>query len=550
VSSMARAPGETQEIAGIVFSKDRPLQLDGMLRSLRLNCEDLDLSTIHVLYTTSNPFFAAQYHVLASEHPDIEFVREASFKPDLIRLVEGSSYVFFLVDDTLVVRPMSLDRTIQVLRDDPACLGFSFRLGRNTTRCYMLDRPQRLPEFDGRPSGVLTFDWTKAEFDFGYPIEVSSSIYRSSDLLQLLVHLDYHNPNTLESVLAAQASSFRDTRPRLACYETSVAFSVPANTVQTAWRNRVGRDPGLSSESLGQAFARGSRLNLERYQGTVAIACHQEIAFEFETGVDVPAVSVVIPCYGQADYLPEAVASVLGQTFTDWELVIVDDGSPDDTAAVASGLIEANPGRRIVLVRQANGGLSSARNAGVSASSGSYVLPLDADDKLDPRMLDETIKVIRSDPSIGYVYTDAIHFDQDTARVVEAEDYDSRSLVEHNQPNYCSLYPRSLWEDVGGYRQIMRIGYEDWDFWLSCLERGHLGRRLPMPLFWYRVRPGTMFSVALAHDRELRAVLKENHPSLFGRRSRLGRLARRAARFPTKTGGRLRRLVAKQTRLS
>src|SRR5262245_60439055 len=91
-------------------------------------------------------------------------------------------------------------------------------------------------------------------------------------------------------------------------------------------------------------------------------------------------VTIVIPCYNQARYLPETVASVVGQTFDRWEAVIVDDGSSDDTSAVARGLIERYPGRRISLISQANQGLGASRNIGIAATYAPYVLPLDADD--------------------------------------------------------------------------------------------------------------------------------------------------------------------------
>src|SRR4051812_15947600 len=109
-----------------------------------------------------------------------------------------------------------------------------------------------------------------------------------------------------------------------------------------------------------------------------------------------PLVSVIVPCFGQAHYLPEAVGSVLAQTFTDWECIIVDDGSPDDTAAVAARLAAGDD--RIKIVRQENRGLPGARNAGIRAARGRYILPLDADDRLEPTMLEKTVAVLQSDP--------------------------------------------------------------------------------------------------------------------------------------------------------
>ena len=154
----------------VIVSKDLPLQLDATIRSLRSNCDDIASAYILVLYVASTPAFAAGYRVLTNEHPGVEFLRESDFKVELIRLIEGTSHVMFLVDDTLFVGSLSLAQAIKVLDDDPACLGFSFRLGRNTTYCYTLDKYQRLPAFEELSSGVLTFDWTDAEHDFGYPL--------------------------------------------------------------------------------------------------------------------------------------------------------------------------------------------------------------------------------------------------------------------------------------------------------------------------------------------------------------------------------------------
>ncbi len=523
--------------ACIVFSKDRPLQLDATLRSLKLSCGDLRLSTIRVLYTTSGPRFATQYRVLAIEHGDVEFVREARFKPDLVGLVQDSAHVIFVVDDTLFVGPLSLARTIQVIDEDPTCLGFSYRLGRNTTYCYSLDQPQRVPALEELDSDLLTFDWTDEEFDFGYPLEVSSSLYRTADVLPLLRELDYKNPNTLESALAQRAASFRDTHPRLACYGRSVAFSVPANLVQTAWKNRIDSNPALTAEALADAYARGQRLDVERYRGFVANACHQELDFVYTRSPDVPTVSVITRCYAQAQYLPDAVASVVAQSFDDWELIIVDDGSPDDTAQVAEHLIDRHPGHRIRLLRGPNRGLSGALNTGIEAALGRYILPLDADDMIGPSMLERTVAVLENEPTVAIVYTDVQQFGEGH-KLIEIGSFNPHWLPEANQFGYCSLYRREVWDAVGGYNLNMTFGYEDWDFWVGCVERGYRARRTPGPLFLYRIRSVSMLANALRHDSELRRQLRLNHPDTY-------RPTRRASRWiralPLRLASRIRR---------
>ncbi|HYN69035.1 MAG TPA: glycosyltransferase family A protein [Candidatus Eisenbacteria bacterium] len=243
-------------------------------------------------------------------------------------------------------------------------------------------------------------------------------------------------------------------------------------------------------------------------------------------GVAPPAVSVVIPCYGQAEYLGEAVESVVGQTYPDWEIVIVDDGSPDATAAVAHQLIARHPDRPIRLVRQANQGLPSARNSGIAASTGRYVLPLDADDVLLPEMLQKTVDVLDSDPGVAIAYTDYFRFGADS-RQVRTGPWSLDALAFSCQLSGATLFRRDVWTTVGGYDAAMRGGYEDWDFWIGAAERGFVGRRIPEALFGYRIKPSSMVLDAIANDAQLRRQIARNHPGTYTPARRLRHWMRR-----------------------
>jgi glycosyltransferase involved in cell wall biosynthesis len=241
-----------------------------------------------------------------------------------------------------------------------------------------------------------------------------------------------------------------------------------------------------------------------------------------------PAVSVVIPCYRQAEYLAEAVESVVGQTYRDWEIVIVDDGSPDDTAAVAEGLIAGHPDRRIRLVRQPNAGLAAARNAGIAASTGRYILPLDADDVLMPEMLARTVALLDAEPGVAIAYTDFEHFGADRRRV-RVGVWNLEALAYSNQLGICSLFRREVWTAVGGYNPNMARGYEDWDFWIGAAERGFEARHIAEPLFRYRRKEESRDTAAWTHRRALRRQLARNHPRVFSRGRRLRYAIRRVA---------------------
>lgn len=229
-----------------------------------------------------------------------------------------------------------------------------------------------------------------------------------------------------------------------------------------------------------------------------------------------PVVSVVIPCHDYARYLPGAVSSVLAQTFRDWELVIVDDGSTDDTVEVTRGLIARHPDRRIRLLQQANAGVSAARNTGIEASAGRYILPLDADDMIAATMLEKTVAVLNGDSGIAIASTDVFTFTDDDLppQVMPLPAYSRELLLQRLIMFYCSLYRREAWQTVGGYDESMRAG-EDWDFWIGCAEHGFDAHHIHEPLFGARNKDTGLHLEAAENDLAIRARIVTNHPGLF-----------------------------------
>lgn len=221
-----------------------------------------------------------------------------------------------------------------------------------------------------------------------------------------------------------------------------------------------------------------------------------------------PRVSVVIPCYGQAHYLSESIESALGQTYGNLEVVVVNDGSPDNTSEVA---------RRypVVLVEQENRGLAAARNAGVAASSGEYALTLDADDLLSPDCIEECVKAMR--------YGDVVCPGQQEFGASEnfwiRSEYrvDLQDFMTSNRIHCASLFRRRHWEQVGGQDETMLLGFEDWDFWIrvvrDCKARV---RVINKPLFYYRVRLDSMsHSVTPKHCDGILEYMATKHPGFL-----------------------------------
>lgn len=238
-----------------------------------------------------------------------------------------------------------------------------------------------------------------------------------------------------------------------------------------------------------------------------------------------PVVSVIIPCYGQAMYLPEAIESVVAQGYPSWEAIIVNDGSPDDTAAVARRLIAIH-GTRVRLLEQSNAGVSAARNAGIAAAAGRYVLPLDADDRIAPTMLERTVAVLEAEPRVAVVYVQVMRFGDVTEESTSGKiEYDPDVLAIWNFVGVSSLFRRDVWTACGGYQTDMVWGYEDWDFWLACAARGCRMKRVPEVLFYNRSRPGSRSTTASQHHVELMRLLASHHPQfLTPRRRAMGRI--------------------------
>jgi hypothetical protein len=321
-------------IKAIVFSKDRAMQLDATLRSLYLHCRDVQLAELHVLYSASTPKYETQYRLLGQAYPQVDFVSEKSFREDVEEILlsfyehaaERSRYrfvskfnrwffadhflvekitrrfsrlgirigyipvpvpaketfIFFLVDDNLFVRPFRLQAVIHALDFLPKTLGFSLRLGRNTTYAYMLDSSQELPEFEEFDNEILKYDWPRAQGDYNYPLEVSSSIFRTAQILPLLASIAFGNPNSLEGGMATRSRWFAKEFPSLLCFDTSVTFCNPINKVQTVESaNRAALRHHYSVEELAERFDRGERIDVGVYAGHQPNACHQEVELVF-----------------------------------------------------------------------------------------------------------------------------------------------------------------------------------------------------------------------------------------------------------------------------
>jgi len=223
---------------------------------------------------------------------------------------------------------------------------------------------------------------------------------------------------------------------------------------------------------------------------------------------DMPKVSVIIPCYNLGQYLDEAVESVLAQTFQDFEIIIVNDGSTDEFTNKL--LANYNKPKTKVLTTE-NQGLPSARNNGIKISGGEYICCLDADDKYHPEFLAKTAAVLDNEikHKLGFVTTWVQIFDESTA-FWETSSFNPTRLAVENIVHVASLFRRECWEKKGGYSTNLS-GYQDWDFWIAVAAMGYEWVCIDEILFYYRVRSHSMVK---ASDEKramlIRQIVKNN----------------------------------------
>lgn len=272
------------KLVTVIFSKDRPIQLDLTLKTNRKYSTPKIKNEI-VIYKASDDRIENAYRQVAKENKHTTFIKETDFREDLLNCLDNKEYILFLVDDCIFTRKYSIKDALFYLNLCEGALGFSLRLGVNTTYCYSLNILNELPEMQTMRNedrnGVYAFNWQSIKNgDFAYPLEISSSIYRLSDIRPLLEHIYFFSPNSLEWGMYMNLFNYNN-RPFLLCYDISPAFCNPINRVQTENTNRTGINPEYSIENLLRLYENGYRIDDKLFEGFVSNACHDEQDIDF-----------------------------------------------------------------------------------------------------------------------------------------------------------------------------------------------------------------------------------------------------------------------------
>lgn len=203
-----------------------------------------------------------------------------------------------------------------------------------------------------------------------------------------------------------------------------------------------------------------------------------------------PAVSIVVPCYNGGRFLDGLMASLARQTFRDFEVVIIDDGSTDElTLRKLAALPDAMPDalrHQVRVIRQPNRGASAARNTGAREARADLLFMLDCDDTIEPTFLAEVVPALRAaPPDVGIAVA---HMRLIGAETGVARRYFNRfDLLFTNTLSPGIVVRKASWLAAGGYDETMRDGYEDWDFSLRLAEAGYRAIEIAKPLYIYHV---------------------------------------------------------------
>lgn len=224
-------------------------------------------------------------------------------------------------------------------------------------------------------------------------------------------------------------------------------------------------------------------------------------------------VSVIIPCFNQAHFLPEALASVFEQTLESWECIIVNDGSTDETEEVAKRWCEKDD--RFVYVEKVNGGLSSARNYGIKKALGKYILPLDADDIIHRDYLKSAILHFEKKPETKLVYCQAQKFGLVSGKW-PLKPYNYKTLLIQNIIFCSAIYKKSdFFAFTSGYDEKMLNGYEDWDFWLQLIGKDDIVYQMTEEFFYYRIKEKSTIFTNEYFETEKRKYIFKKHIQVY-----------------------------------
>ena len=223
-------------------------------------------------------------------------------------------------------------------------------------------------------------------------------------------------------------------------------------------------------------------------------------------------VSIIIPCYNDAQYIEQAVDSALNQTYPYKEVIVVDDGSNAETKVVLKKL---EP-KITKLITQENKGQSTARNVGIKEAKGNYILVLDSDDYFESTFCEKAIAVFLENKDVKLVTCESnLLYSDGSTDIYKPKGGAISNFMYSNAALGTSLFLKEDWQNCGGYDESMRKGFEDWEFFIRLLKNGGITEVINEPLYSYRKRADSTTSKANIIKYDLQKYIFIKHKDIY-----------------------------------
>ena len=470
----------------ICFSKDRPFQLSQFLSSVyaHVKCGDEKISFIvNVLYTftdkegdnTSESYKESYDHVIKS-YPNVNFIKEKNredFSLQLEQMVNNTFgainkniYIIFAVDDVLFYQDISLNLISNVYDDaknGSKLFSVHLKLNPNVTYCHPKNAKAARPTFFTSLNqtfentiNLAFFDRSEGTADWNYPFDLCCSIYRRTHIAAIMERIEakfgkkgYSHPNLLEvngnKVLKKGKKSATDENhkinfvkmyPLCACPTLPIMSVLTVNRVQDVFENAI---YGTVNDAnlLENQYVKNRNLLLNRvkYKRNFFPSVHigelylQETATNnsYDANDEEEFLSVIMCVYNGAKYLEQAVNSILCQTYTKFEFIIVNDGSIDETNGILNAYLKKD--KRIVVIQNENNiGIARSLNVGIKRSKGKFIVRMDSDDIAHPERFWYQINAFKMNPTYDIIGTGIMKiYDNDYINTNDEKD-DNHSL--------------------------------------------------------------------------------------------------------------------------
>lgn len=226
-------------------------------------------------------------------------------------------------------------------------------------------------------------------------------------------------------------------------------------------------------------------------------------------------VSIIIPCFNKGKYVEESIQSALNQTYLNTEIIVIDDASTDNSAEIIKTIAEKNP--KIIFVQnKENKGVIYTRNKAIEIAQGDYILPFDADDIIDSSYVEKAVKIINNNNKIGWVYPEVKFIGNKKQNWIMPEFNENDFLYGKHNIICSALFRKSDFIKLGGYKEDMVHGNEDWDLWLSFYENGLKPYKIQEVLYSYRqYDEDSRQKNCVQHQKDMHKLLLQHHFNLY-----------------------------------